>query len=50
MQTLNDLFDNNRAWAARIRRQDPEFFLKLSRQQSPELPVDRLLGQPRAGQ
>src|ERR1017187_7866541 len=35
MQTLNDLFDNNRAWAARIRRQDPEFFLKLSRQQSP---------------
>jgi carbonic anhydrase len=35
MQTLNDLFDNNRAWAARIRRQDPEFFIKLSRQQSP---------------
>ena len=35
MQTLNDLFDNNRAWAARIRRQDPDFFLKLSRQQSP---------------
>jgi carbonic anhydrase len=35
MQTLNDLFDNNRAWAARIRRQDPEFFVKLSRQQSP---------------
>src|ERR1017187_5054872 len=35
MQTLNDLFDNNRAWAARIRRQDPEFFLKLSRQQLP---------------
>jgi carbonic anhydrase len=35
MQTLNDLFDNNRAWAARIRKQDPEFFLKLSRQQSP---------------
>ena len=35
MRTLNTLFDNNRAWAERISRQDPEFFLKLSRQQSP---------------
>jgi carbonic anhydrase len=33
---LNQLFENNRAWSGRIRRQDPEFFLKLSRQQSPE--------------
>ncbi len=32
---LNHLFENNQAWAERIRRQDPEFFLKLSRQQSP---------------
>ena len=36
MKTLNHLFDSNRAWAARIQRQDPEFFSKLSRQQSPE--------------
>ena len=35
MRTLNHLFENNRAWAGRIRQQDPDFFLKLSRQQSP---------------
>jgi carbonic anhydrase len=35
MQTLSHLFANNKAWAGRISRQDPEFFLKLSRQQSP---------------
>ena len=35
MRKLRQLFDNNHAWAARIREQDPEFFLKLSRQQSP---------------
>jgi carbonic anhydrase len=36
MKQLIHLFDNNRAWAAQIRERDPEFFLKLSRQQSPE--------------
>ncbi len=36
MKTLSHLFESNRAWAARIQRQDPEFFKKLSRQQSPE--------------
>jgi len=36
MHDLRHLFDNNRAWAERIRQQDPEFFLKLSRQQFPE--------------
>jgi carbonic anhydrase len=36
MRDLLHLIDNNRAWAERIRRQDPEFFPKLSRQQSPE--------------
>jgi carbonic anhydrase len=36
VQTLQHLFDSNRAWAERIRKQDPEFFAKLSRQQSPE--------------
>ena len=35
MRKLRQLFDNNRAWADRIRAQDPEFFQKLSRQQSP---------------
>jgi carbonic anhydrase len=36
METLDHLFANNRAWAASIREQDPDFFLKLSRQQSPD--------------
>jgi carbonic anhydrase len=36
MRTLSHLFDNNKAWAERISRQDPEFFLKLSRQQFPQ--------------
>jgi len=35
MRTLSHLFQSNRAWAERIRRQDPEFFLKLSHQQTP---------------
>ena len=35
MRTLDELFKNNREWAEKIRRQDPEFFEKLSRQQSP---------------
>lgn len=36
MRFLSHLFDSNKAWADRIRQQDPEFFLKLSRQQSPD--------------
>jgi carbonic anhydrase len=35
METLGHLFDNNKAWADRIRKQDPEFFANLSHQQSP---------------
>lgn len=35
MRTLSHLFKNNKAWAECIREQDPEFFLKLSHQQSP---------------
>jgi len=35
MQTLNQLFENNRAWAAEMRRQDADFFRRLSEQQSP---------------
>lgn len=36
MPKLSHLLEYNKAWAARIREQDPEFFLKLSQQQSPE--------------
>jgi carbonic anhydrase len=35
MRTLDHLFDSNKAWAGKIRQRDPDFFLKLSRQQSP---------------
>lgn len=35
MRTLSHLFRNNKAWAKRIREQDPDFFRNLSRQQSP---------------
>jgi carbonic anhydrase len=36
MGQLDHLFAQNRAWANDIRARDPEFFLKLSRQQSPQ--------------
>jgi carbonic anhydrase len=36
VQTLDHLFEKNKAWAERIRRQEPDFFLELSRQQSPD--------------
>ncbi len=36
MRILNNLFANNRKWAANIKKTDPEFFTKLSRQQTPE--------------
>ena len=35
MRTLNKLLESNKAWAARIHEQDPDFFLDLSRQQAP---------------
>lgn len=35
MTGLNQLLENNRAWAERINAQEPGFFLQLSRQQSP---------------
>ncbi len=35
MPTLNHLFENNKAWSDRIREDEPDFFLNLSRQQSP---------------
>ncbi|MBU6401232.1 MAG: carbonate dehydratase [Verrucomicrobia bacterium] len=35
MRILKRLFENNQAWARRLREQDPDFFLNLSRQQSP---------------
>lgn len=36
VRLLQPLLDNNRAWSERIRAQDPDFFIELSRQQSPQ--------------
>ena len=36
MKTLKHLFDNNKAWASRLREQDPDLFRNLSQQQSPD--------------
>ncbi len=36
MQSLQHLFENNKAWADRIEREAPGFFKKLSAQQAPE--------------
>jgi carbonic anhydrase len=56
VRVLKHLFDNNRAWAARITETDPEFFDKLSRQQSPRylwigcsdsrVPANEIIGLP----
>ncbi len=36
MASLNHLFENNRAWAAEMTRQDAQFFERLSHQQAPQ--------------
>jgi carbonic anhydrase len=36
MNTLKKLFEQNRAWADKMFKQDPDFFSKLVKQQSPE--------------
>ena len=36
MRALQQLFENNRAWSEDLRRREPGFFAKLSRQQKPE--------------
>src|SRR5437868_3202460 len=35
MRVLSHLFENNRAWAAEMTRQDPEFYRRLCGQQTP---------------
>ncbi|MFL0811516.1 MAG: carbonate dehydratase [Agarilytica sp.] len=36
MNKLTDLFENNAKWAEKIKKEDPDFFTNLSKQQSPE--------------
>ncbi len=35
LKTLPHLFENNRAWAEAVKCEDPDFFTRLARQQSP---------------
>lgn len=37
MGFADKLFENNRRWAEKIKQEDPEFFRRLSAQQSPEI-------------
>jgi carbonic anhydrase len=56
MRSLSRLFDNNRAWAERVLRSDPDFFTSLAKQQSPEylwigcadsrVPANQIVGLP----
>jgi carbonic anhydrase len=36
MRVLKDLFEKNKKWAAKVKQAAPDFFLNLSKQQSPE--------------
>jgi len=36
MQSLNELFENNRSWAARMDHERPDFFARLAAQQAPK--------------
>ncbi len=36
MSKLQHLMDKNRKWAERVKKEDPEFFAQLSKQQNPE--------------
>ncbi len=36
MQVLGHLFEDNRKWADNVKESDPDFFLKFSKQQTPE--------------
>jgi carbonic anhydrase len=35
MPGIDELFTNNRSWAGKVRRADPDFFSRLSKQQAP---------------
>jgi carbonic anhydrase len=36
MRILHNLFEKNKKWAEGLKAQEPDFFQKLSRQQSPD--------------
>lgn len=56
MRVLSSLFENNRNWAQKVHAEDPDFFKRLSNQQSPEylwigcsdsrVPANEIIGLP----
>jgi len=36
MRVLKNLFEQNKKWAEKVKESEPDFFLKLSKQQNPE--------------
>ncbi len=56
MRVLQHLFDSNKAWSERVRHDDPQFFERLSQQQSPRylwigcadsrVPANEIIGLP----
>jgi carbonic anhydrase len=56
LRFLSELFANNRTWAAKMTRQDPEFFTRLTNQQAPQylwvgcsdsrVPANEIVGLP----
>ena len=56
MRVLQHLFDSNQAWSERVRRDNPQFFERLSQQQSPRylwigcadsrVPANEIIGLP----
>ncbi|MBN9461286.1 MAG: carbonate dehydratase [Burkholderiales bacterium] len=56
MRVLQHLFESNKAWAERVRRDDPDFFERLSQQQTPRylwigcsdsrVPANEIIGLP----
>lgn len=37
LEKLKQLFERNKEWAAKIKKEDPDFFTKLSKKQEPEI-------------
>jgi len=56
MRVLKDLFEKNKKWAESVKKSDPDFFINLSKQQSPQylwigcsdsrVPATNIVGMP----
>ena len=37
MSKITEIFENNKSWSKRVHDTDPDFFLRLAKQQKPEI-------------